>query len=116
MLIAMQRPDATRIAGYKAWQKLKRQVRKRERGIMIFAPCPWKRERETASGETETECGMFFRAVHVFDVAQTDGPDLPSVDVPTIDAQADDLLAKLHCEWLQSFVFTQNFRREPQHF
>jgi hypothetical protein len=62
---------------------------------MIFAPCPWKREVETKSGETDTESGMFFRAVHVFDVAQTDGPDLPSVDVPTIDTQADWLLGDL---------------------
>ncbi len=44
MLIAMQRPDATRVAGYKTWQSLKRQVCKGQRGITIFAPCPWKRE------------------------------------------------------------------------
>ena len=92
MLIAMQRPDATRVAGYKTWQSLKRQVCKGERGIMIFAPCPWKREND----DGETEAGIFFRAVHVFDVAQTDGPDLPDVDVPTVDIAADDLLADLH--------------------
>ena len=62
---------------------------------MIFAPCPWKREVERDSGETDTESGMYFRAVHVFDVAQTDGPDLPSVEVPTIDDTADWLLADL---------------------
>ena len=95
MLIAMQRPDATHVAGYRAWQGLKRQVRNGERGIMIFAPCPWKREVERDNGETETEQGMFFRAVHVFDVAQTDGKELPEVDVPTIDAVADTLLADL---------------------
>ena len=38
---------------------------------------------------------MFFRAVHVFDVAQTEGPELPAVEVPTIDSAADCLLAKL---------------------
>jgi len=95
MLIAMQRPDATQVAGYRTWQKLGRQVCNGERGIMIFAPCPWKREKETETGETETEQGIYFRAVHVFDVAQTDGPDLPTVDVPTVDARADDLLADL---------------------
>ena len=95
MLIAMQRPDATHVAGYRAWQGLKRQVRKGERGIMIFAPCPWKREVERDNGETETEQGMFFRAVHVFDVSQTDGPELPTVEVPTIDSAADCLFAKL---------------------
>jgi antirestriction protein ArdC len=91
MLIAMQRPDATRVAGYKTWQSLGRQVCKGERGITIFAPCPWKRE--TDDGETEQ--GIFFRAVHVFDVGQTDGNDLPDVDVPTVDTACDDLLAKL---------------------
>ncbi len=47
MLIAMQRPEATRVAGYQTWRTLGRQVRKGERGIMIFAPCPWKRERKS---------------------------------------------------------------------
>ena len=68
MLIAGQRPDATRVAGYSTWQTLKRQFR--ERGIMIFAPCPFKREVETSNGNTEEREGMFFRAVHVFDVAK----------------------------------------------
>lgn len=95
MLIAMQRPDATQVAGYRAWQKLHRQVCKGEHGIMIFAPCPWKREPDSSNGETETQEGIYFRAVHVFDIAQTDGPDLPTVDVPTIESAANDLLAKL---------------------
>ena len=95
LLICIQRPDATQVAGYRTWQKLGRQVRKGEHGIMIFAPCPWKREVENDDGETETEQGIYFRAVHVFDVAQTDGQDLPDVDVPTIDTAADTLLADL---------------------
>lgn len=94
MLIAMQRPDATQVAGYKSWQKLGRQVCKGERGIMIFAPRPWSREVER-NGESETESGIFFRPVHVFDVAQTEGDELPTVDVPTVDTAADDLLGKL---------------------
>ena len=96
MLIAMQRPDATQVAGFKTWQSLKRHVRKGEHGIMIFAPCPYHKEIERGNGETDTLDGIFFRAVHVFDLAQTDGPDLPTVDVPTIDTSADDLLADLH--------------------
>ncbi len=95
LLLAMQRPDATQVAGYRTWQKLGRQVRKGECGIMIFSPCPWKRERATESGETETEQGIYFKAVHVFDIGQTDGADLPSVDVPDVDAAADALLADL---------------------
>ena len=94
MLIAMQRPDATQVAGYRTWQGMDRQVRKGERGIAIVAPCPYKRDVKR-NGATETEDGMFFRVVHVFDLSQTDGPDLPTVDVPTIDKRADDLLATL---------------------
>ncbi len=95
LLICMQRPDATQVAGYRTWLKLGRQVRKGEGGIMIFAPCPWKHEKESDTGETETEQGIYFKAVHVFDVAQTDGDELPTVSVPTVDSAADDLLANL---------------------
>ncbi len=96
LLIASQRPDATRVAGYRTWQSLKRQVRKGERGIAIFAPCTYKREEENAdTGETEERTGIYFRVVHVFDVSQTDGEPLPNVDVPDISAAADDLLGKL---------------------
>ena len=92
LLIMSQCPSAERVAGYRTWQKLGRQVRKGERGIMIFAPCPWKRENESTG---ETESGMFFRCVHVFDVSQTDGEALPMVDVPTIDVANDGLLIAL---------------------
>lgn len=62
---------------------------------MIFAPRTFHRETEIANGETETVDGIYFRPVHVFDVGQTDGEALPSVDVPTVDTAADDLLADL---------------------
>lgn len=68
MLIAMQCPTASRVAGYRTWQKLGRQVRKGERGIAIFAPCPFHREVASASGESEMVDGVYFRIVHVFDV------------------------------------------------
>ena len=95
LLIASQRPDATRVAGYRTWQSLKRQVRKGERGIAIFAPMTYKREETNADGETEERTGIFFRVVHVFDVSQTDGEPLPTVDVPDVSAAADDLLGRL---------------------
>ncbi len=53
MLIMSQRPNASRVAGYRTWQKLGRQVCKGERGIMIFAPRTFKREVERENGETE---------------------------------------------------------------
>ena len=96
LLIASQRPDATRVAGYKTWQGFGRQVRKGERGIAIIAPCHYKRELEsTDDGERETVEGLYFRVVHVFDITQTDGQALPMLDVPNVEAAADDLLTKL---------------------
>jgi antirestriction protein ArdC len=75
MLIAMQRPDATQVAGFKSWQALGRQVRKGERSIRIMAPMSVK-DRD-ANGEETGEVRTFFRAVPVFDVSQTDGEPLP---------------------------------------
>lgn len=71
MLIAFQRPEASRVAGYKAWQALGRQVRKGEKGIRILAPMI-RKDKETG----DSEC-FGFKCVSVFDVAQTDGEPLP---------------------------------------
>lgn len=95
MLIASQRPDATRVAGFKKWQELGRHVCKGEREIAIFAPCPFKRTVTTDDGQEETRQGLYFKVVHVFDVAQTDGQDLPDVEVPDVQTVADALLARL---------------------
>jgi antirestriction protein ArdC len=74
MLIAMQRPDATRVAGFRKWQELGRQVRKGERSIRILAPHTGTRTNDR-TGEDETF--VYFRAVPVFDIAQTDGEPIP---------------------------------------
>jgi antirestriction protein ArdC len=74
LLIATQAPEATQVAGFRAWQALGRQVRKGERAISIMAPMSVKRE----NAETgEEERATFFRSVPVFDIAQTDGEPLP---------------------------------------
>jgi antirestriction protein ArdC len=75
LLIAQQAPQATQVAGFKAWQALGRQVRKGERSIRIMAPMSVK-ERD-ASGDETGERVVFFRAVPVFDITQTDGEPLP---------------------------------------
>lgn len=69
-LIAAQRPAATRVAGFHTWRSLGRFVRKGEKGIVILAPIVARRRHDDANDET---CVAGFRAVHVFDVAQTDG-------------------------------------------
>lgn len=80
LLIAIQRPEATRVAGFRTWQKLGRQVRRGERGISILAPCPYRRTLHPSGNSdaaTEEIDGVYFRVVHVFDIAQTDGEPLP---------------------------------------
>jgi DNA primase len=82
LLIFVQRPDATRVAGYRAWQRLGRQVRKGEKGIAILAPCVYraKLEQEEDGEQREVRSLQGFRVVHVFDVAQTEGEPIEELD------------------------------------
>ena len=91
LLIARQCPEATMVAGFHAWKKLKRQVKKGEKGICILAPMVGKRE-ETDDEEGSKVFG--FRAVHVFDVAQTEGEELPKPS--RVSGDPGEKLAKLH--------------------
>lgn len=89
MLIMLQRPDATRVAGYRAWQALGRQVRKGERGITILAPCKYRRTWTDDDGTEQTAIGIRgFTTTTVFDIAQTDGADLPDVRPQLVEGGA----------------------------
>lgn len=83
LLIAMQRPEATFVAGFQRWKQLGRWVKKDEKGIAILAPVlNRKRKSETEdAGEEPTERQAStvrgFKVAHVFDVSQTDGKELP---------------------------------------
>jgi hypothetical protein len=80
MLIVSQRPDATRVAGYQTWRQLGRYVRKGVKGILILAPIMLKKAAEQASEEAEcAKVAVAFRAVYVFDLADTDGQTLPGL-------------------------------------
>ncbi|HXQ18251.1 MAG TPA: ArdC-like ssDNA-binding domain-containing protein [Acidimicrobiales bacterium] len=79
LLILSQRPDATRVAGFRAWQALDRSVRRGERALWILAPMV--RRRCIGDPEGEARIGGF-KWVPVFDVSQTEGADLPSVCRP----------------------------------
>jgi hypothetical protein len=83
-LMLAQRPDATRVAGYVAWQQLGRQVMKGERAIKIVVPMPKKME--TDAGEEATR--LRFGVGNVFDLSQTDGEPLPDVTVPVLEGDA----------------------------
>ena len=100
VLIMLQKPDASLIAGYKAWQtKFKRQVRKGEKGITILAPLPHKIIKEDENGEEKEINWTSFRAVKVFDISQTDGDEVPTYikpldeDVDGYDKLLDKLLS-----------------------
>lgn len=81
LMIAAQRPEASRVAGYRTWQQLGCQVKEGEKGILIFAPMLLKnRAGESPSKPSnvdEPEKLLRFRVVHVFDVSQTEGEPLP---------------------------------------
>lgn len=79
MLIASQKPDATRVAGFQTWKSLGRFVKKGEKGIVIIAPMVLRRKDESDSrnAEGEDRTILRFRAVYVFDASQTDGTPLP---------------------------------------
>ena len=107
ILIAMQKPDATLVAGYKAWQKnFERHVKKGEKGIRILAPAPYKIKEEQEKIDPVTNEPMLdkdgmpimeeveikipaFRVVPVFDVSQTDGKELPELSVDELSAEVD---------------------------
>ena len=75
MLIWMQRRNASKVAGFRTWQDLGRQVRKGEKGIAIQAPMSVKTGELDESGDDVRR--LLFRTVHVFDVEQTEGDPLP---------------------------------------
>lgn len=94
LLIAAQRPDATRVAGYRAWSQLGRQVRKGEHGIRIVAPLIRRTDCDGANGERRAVI-TGFKVVHVFDVTQTEGDDLPDLTMPPVTTPDDRLLDQL---------------------
>jgi hypothetical protein len=83
LMIAFQRPDATRVAGYKTWTTFGRQVQKGAKGIAIWAPVTYKVE--AADDEPEPDAArrcVGFRLAYVFDVADTEGDPLPESPAP----------------------------------
>jgi antirestriction protein ArdC len=97
MLIFMQRPDATLVAGFNKWKdQFERSVKKGEKGIKIIAPTPFKKKVEEAKLDPDTKAPVLdadgnavmeektvqipmYKVVSVFDVSQTDGKPLPTL-------------------------------------
>jgi antirestriction protein ArdC len=79
MLIALQRPTATHVAGFHTWSKLGRHVRKGEKGIFILAPIVRKKEASDPELEAPDRTLVGFRGCAVFDYSQTEGQELPTI-------------------------------------
>jgi antirestriction protein ArdC len=95
MLIAMQNPTATHVAGFHAWHKFGRFVKKGEKGILIIAPVV-RRKQTTEAQEpeaTEERSAVAFRGAYVFDITQTDGQPLP--EIASVQGDPTDNLARL---------------------
>lgn len=108
LLIAMQKPEATYVAGYTSWQRnFDRQVMKGEKCIKILAPAPYKAQEERekidpvtqkpvigADGKAVTETVEVlrpaFKVVSVFDVSQTDGKELPDIIVDELKGTVEN--------------------------
>lgn len=105
MLILIQKPNASQVAGFGVWKKLNRHVLRGEKGISIFAPITIKEKVEKVQHnedgtikvdgqgnpvtETEIRPLLRFKVTHVFDVAQTDGDPLPEI-CPLLQGSVDN--------------------------
>lgn len=86
ILIYLQNPDATLVAGYKAWEtKFKRHVKQGEQGITILAPMKHKKDPD----DDESESFIIYRPVTVFDISQTEGEELPSLSPELLTQSVD---------------------------
>lgn len=129
LLIFAQRPNATHVKGYRAWNKAGYQVRKGEKGIAIYAPMRFKsRDNDVTDGTTDGDTlasprpinGMGFRVAYVFDVSQVE--PLAGAAENTASTDATALLAELtgtpdarRClEQLMAFLFGHNVELEYQ--
>ena len=107
LLIAMQKPDASLIAGFNSWKnQFQRNVKKGEKGIKIIAPSPFKIKQETEKIDPQTQKPVIgrdgkpvteeteitipaYKVVSVFDVSQTEGRELPNIAVDALTGDVE---------------------------
>ncbi len=113
ILVMIQKPNATHVAGFNTWKDLGRWVKRSEQGIAILAPvlpprptCPQCGARLPKGARFCPECSVpveeveptprFFKVVYVFDIAQTEGKPLPEFEVPVLTGEVnEELFTKL---------------------
>ena len=127
ILIMLQKPDATRVAGFNTWKDLGRWVKKGEKGIAILAPClPPKDTRIKPPAEIESEGEeedkeneeeirpLYFKVVYVFDVGQTEGKPLPEFEVPALTGEANETLFDQIMQLTRTQGLEVSFESRPQ--
>jgi len=113
MMIIKQFPEASKVAGFHTWRKLGRRVRKGESGIVILAPMIGRKKDEAESDHrdestlSDEKPAFGFKAVHVFDISQTEGEELPKLS--EIRGSAEDNLL-----FLESVYRTLNIKLETR--
>ena len=119
MMIKRQRPDATRLAGIQTWRELNRWVRRGEHGIEIFAPVATSKRQSTplrsrSEYPHRKRVTAGFRLVHVFDVSQTEGEELPQ-ESPVLGEPEHylDTLKEVYAELEIEIVFVNLPSGEP---
>ena len=78
---ALQKPNASYVAGFRTWNELGRFVKKGEKVILILAPIVRRKPENEEDQKESSACVAGFRAAYVFDVSQTDGKELPQIGI-----------------------------------
>jgi hypothetical protein len=134
ILIMLQKPNATHVAGFNTWKELGRWVKSGEKGIAILAPvfppaatcekcgarlprsarfCP-KCGAETNQGEELAATPRYFRIVHVFDLSQTEGRPIPEFSVPALSGEANEELYQKTLALANQQGLTVSFESKPE--
>jgi uncharacterized membrane protein (UPF0127 family) len=127
ILIMIQKPNATRVAGFNTWRDLGRWVNKGEKGIAILAPCMSPKETKPASPEgaeheneeeerekIEEIRPLHFKVVYVFDISQTEGKPLPEFGVPSLTGEANEALFNQIIQLTRTQGLEVGFESRPQ--
>jgi hypothetical protein len=134
ILIMLQKPQATHVAGFNTWKELGRYVKAGEKGIAILAPvmpprptcanCGAKLPRnskycprcgsEVDLGEELAATPRYFRVVYVFDLSQTEGKPLPEFEVPALSGEANEALFSRVLDLARKQGLTVSFESKPE--
>jgi len=133
ILIMIQKPNATHVAGFNTWKDLGRWVKAGEKGISILAPvlpprptCPKCGAKIPKGARYCPQCGepteieevevepAYFKVVYVFDISQTEGKPLPEFEVPVLTGEANEELFAKVLALAKSEGLTVTFEPRPQ--